>query len=79
MTLHPDGQQAGCSQGATTPIGDFARTCQREGSHEPFTVSPHDTAVDRRVKIGQGGGPFGPVVIERSRAVLMERCRMIVR
>lgn len=39
----------------TTPIGGFARACQRAGNHGPFTVSPSDTAADRPVRIGQGG------------------------
>ena len=33
----------------------FARACRPAGSHGSLTVSPSDTAVDRRVRIGQDG------------------------
>ena len=60
-------------------IGGFARACRLADSHGPLTVSPSDTAVDRRIRIGQDGGAVSAVVIDRSRTVLMERCRLIVR
>jgi hypothetical protein len=60
-------------------IGGFARACPLADSHGPLTVSPSDTAVDRRVRIGQDGGAVSVVVIDRSRTVLLERCRLIVR
>ena len=59
--------------------GGFARACRLAGSHGPLTVSPSDTAVDRRVRIGHDGGAVSAVVIDRSRTVLMQRCRLIVR
>jgi hypothetical protein len=61
------------------PNGGFARACRLADSHGPLTVSPSDAAVDRRVRIGQDGGAVSAVVIDRSRIVLMERCRLIVR
>jgi hypothetical protein len=60
-------------------LGGFARACRLADSHGPLTVSPSDTAVDRPVRIGQDGGAVSAVVIDRSRTVLMERCRLIVR
>jgi hypothetical protein len=59
--------------------GGFARACPLADSHGPLTVSPSDTAADRPVRIGQDGGAVSAVVIDRSRTVLMERCRVIVR
>jgi hypothetical protein len=64
----------------TFQIGGFARACPPAGSHGPLTVSPSDTAVDRRVRIGQDGPAISAVVvIDRSRKVFMERRRLIVR
>jgi hypothetical protein len=63
----------------TVQIGGFARACRLADSHGPLTVSSSDTAVDRPVRIGQDGGAVSAVVIDRSRTVLMERCRLIVR
>ena len=57
----------------------FACACRLADGHGPLTVSPSDTAVDRRVRIGQDGGAVSAVVIDRSRTVLMQRCRLIVR
>ena len=65
--------------GGAVQNGGFARACRLADSHGPLTVSPSDTAVDRRVRIGQDGGAVSAVVIARSRTVLMERCRLIVR
>lgn len=62
-----------------TQNGGFACACPLADSHGPLTVAPSDTAVDRRVRIGQDGGAVSAVVIDRSRTVLMERCRLIVR
>ena len=64
---------------ASTQIGGFARACRLVDSHGPLTVSPSDTVVDRRVRIGQDSGAVSAVVTGRSRTVLMERCRPIVR
>ena len=61
------------------PNGGFARACRLADSHGPLTVSPSDMAVDRPVRIGQDGGAVSAVVIDRSRTVLMQRCRLIVR
>ena len=60
-------------------IGGFARACRLADSHGPLTVSPSDTAVDRPVRIDLDGGAVSAVVIDRSRTVLTERCRLIVR
>jgi hypothetical protein len=57
----------------------FARACRLADSHGSLTVSPSDTAEDRRVRIGQDGGAVSAVVIDRSRTVLMEWRRLIVR
>jgi len=63
----------------TAPNGGFARACWLADSHGPLTGLPSGKAVDRRVRIGQDGGAVSAVVIDRSRTVLMERCRLIVR
>src|SRR5579862_9987813 len=55
---------------ATVPNGGYTRACRLADSHGPLTVSPSD---------GQDGGAVSAVVIDRSRTVLMERCRLIVR
>lgn len=73
---------AGDDAARSTPVahsGGFARACPLADSHGPLTVAPSDTAVDRRVRIGQDGGAVSAVVIDRSRTALMERCRLIVR
>ena len=57
----------------------LARAYRLADSHGLLTVSSSDTAVDRRVRIGHDGGAVSAVVIDRSRTVLMERCRLIVR
>ena len=59
--------------------GGNARASRLADSHGPLTVSPSDTAVVRRVRIGQDDEAVSAVVIDRSRTVLMERCRLIVR
>jgi hypothetical protein len=48
----------------------YARACRLADSHGPLTVSPFD---------GQDGGAVSAVVIDRSRTVLVERCRLIDR
>ena len=63
----------------TAHSGGFARAYRLADNHGPLTVSPSDTAVDRRVRIGQDGGAVSAVVTDRSRTVLMERRRLIVR
>ena len=68
-----------CAGQMPAPNGGFACACRLADSHGPLTVSPSDTAVDRRIRIGQDGGAVSAVVIDRSRTVLMERCRLIVR
>ena len=64
---------------ATVPNGGFACACPFADSHGPLRVALSDTAVDRPVRIGQDGGAVSSVVIDRSRMVLMERCRLILR
>src|SRR5262249_45084931 len=59
--------------------GGFARAYRPADSHGPLTVSPSDTAVDRRVRIDQDGGAVSAVVIDRSRTALTERRPRIVR
>ena len=72
-------RHAALSRQSTAQIGGFARACRLADSYGPLTVSPSDTAVDRRIRIGQDGGAVSAVVIDRSRTVLIERCRLIVR
>jgi hypothetical protein len=64
---------------AADQIGGFACACPFADSHGPLRVALSDTAVDRPVRIGQDGGAVSSVVIDRSRMVLMERCRLILR
>lgn len=71
-------QQMDAEIPSVAPNGGFARAYRLADSHGPLTVTPSNTEVDR-VTIGQDGGAVSAVTIDRSRTVLIERCRLIVR
>jgi hypothetical protein len=87
--LPPTASRTAVRSGALTTVtlaiqvaahsGGFARACRLADSHGPLTVSPSGTVVDHRVRIGQDSGAVSAVVTGRSRTVLMERCRPIVK